>query len=81
MEVKTITIDIEAYNLLASEKNGNESFIVVIKRQLLSPVHTADNLLRNLDRIMLSDSTIEKTKEIIKTREESMVNSPVIEKE
>lgn len=77
---KTITIDIEAYNLLAEEKMSKESFSMVIKR-LLSPVHTADNLLRNLDRIMLSDSTLDKTEEIIKAREESMVNSPVIERE
>lgn len=59
---------------------GKESFSMVIKRRL-SPVHTADNLLRNLDRITLSDSTIKKTEEIIKARKESMVNSSVIEKE
>lgn len=80
MAVKTITIDIEAYNLLASEKRAKESFSKVIKRRL-KPVHTADNLLRNLDKVMLSDSTLDKTEEIIRARNESMANSPVIEKE
>ncbi|MDP8215395.1 MAG: antitoxin VapB family protein [Candidatus Euphemobacter frigidus] len=80
MAVKTITIDIEAYNLLASEKMAKESFSKVIKRRL-KPVHTADNLLRNLDKIMLSDSTLDKTEELIRARKESMANSPVIEKE
>ena len=73
MESKNITIDIEAYNLLNSEKMVEESFSMVIKRRL-SPVHTADNLLRNLDKIMLSNSTIENTEEKIKAREESMLN-------
>ena len=59
---------------------GKKSFSMVIKRRL-SPVHTAYNLLRNIDRIVLSDSTLDKTEEIINAREESMVNSPVIEKE
>ncbi|MFH1037063.1 MAG: antitoxin VapB family protein [PVC group bacterium] len=80
MAVKTITIDMEAYNLLASEKRENESFSKVIKRRL-KPVHTADNLLRNLDKITLSDSTLDKTEEIIRARKESMANSPVIGKE
>ena len=80
MAVKTITIDIEAYNLLASDKRVQESFSKVIKRRL-KPVHTADNLLRNLDKVMLSDSTLDKTEEIIRARKESMANSPLIEKE
>jgi len=78
MALKNITIDIEAYNLLAAEKMGEESFSMVIKR-LLRPVHTASNLLQNLDRVMVSDSTLDKTEEIINARKESFVNSPVIE--
>jgi len=77
MAVKTITIDIEAYNLLSSEKKAKESFSKVIKRRL-KPVHTADNLLRNLDKIMLSDSTLDETEEILRSREKSMANSPII---
>ncbi|HDL64959.1 MAG TPA: hypothetical protein ENH12_06175 [Proteobacteria bacterium] len=78
MTFKTIPIDTEAYNLLVAEKRKEESFSMVIKRRF-KPVHTADNLLRNLDRIMLSDSTLGKTEEIINARKESFANSPVIE--
>jgi len=78
MTFKTITIDAKAYNLLAAEKKREESFSMVIKRRF-KPVHTADNLLRNLDRVMLSDSTLDKTEEIINARKESFANSPVIE--
>ena len=78
MALKNITIDIEAYNLLAAEKMGEESFSMVIKR-LLRPVHTASNLLQNLDRVMVSDSTLDKTEEIINARKKSFANSPVIE--
>jgi predicted CopG family antitoxin len=77
MAVKTITIDIEAYNLLSSEKREKESFSKVIKRRL-KPVHTADNLLRNLDKIMLSDSALDKAEEILRARNESMANSPIV---
>ncbi len=52
MTFKTIPIDTEAYNLLVAEKRKEESFSMVIKRRF-KPVHTADNLFRNLDRIML----------------------------
>ncbi|MDP8235104.1 MAG: antitoxin VapB family protein [Candidatus Erginobacter occultus] len=80
MAVKTITIDMEAYTLLAAEKSGKESFSRVIKRKL-RPVHTADNLLRNLNKIELSDSTLDRTEEIIRSRRESIASSPVIEEE
>jgi predicted CopG family antitoxin len=80
MAVKTITIDMEAYNLLAGEKKGKESFSRVIKRKL-RPVHTADNLLRNLDKVNISESTLARTEEIIRSRRESIASSPVIEEE
>lgn len=51
---------------------------MVIKR-LFKPVHTADNLLKILDRIMLSESTLDNTEEIVTARKESFANSPIIE--
>ncbi len=77
MAAKTIKIDMEAYNLLVAEKKGKESFSLVIKRKFRS-VHSADNLLLNLDKVVLSDSTLDRTEEIIHRRGESMAASPVI---
>ncbi len=71
MTGKKITIDLEAYNLLVAEKRGKESFSRVIKR-LLGKKCTADNLLRNLHKIDLSDSTLDKTEELIFARRGSM---------
>lgn len=80
MAVKTITIDMEAYKLLSSEKKSKESFSKVIKRRL-KPAHTAENLLMNLNRVSLSDSTLDKLEELLQVRQESMAVSPRIEKE
>ena len=80
MAVKTITIDMEAYKLLAAEKKDKESFSKVIKRRL-KPSHTADNLLKNLDRVNLSESTLDKLEELLQVRSESMAASPRIETE
>lgn len=71
MAAKTIKIDMEAYNLLVAEKKGKESFSLVIKRKFRT-VHTADNLLRNLDKVVFSDSTLDRTEEIIIARRGSM---------
>ena len=78
MAVKTITIDLEAYELLYQQKQKGESFSKVIKRKL-KPEKTATNLLSNLDSFNLLPDTIEKVEEVIKKRKKSVVNSPVID--
>ncbi len=80
MAVKTITIDMSAYELLSAEKRGEESFSKVIKRRL-RPAGTARSLLEALPRCLLSDETLEQTETIVRSRADSPALSPVIETE
>lgn len=75
MPVKTITIDMEAYDLLAGEKHSNESFSRVIKRKFRK-ASTARVLLERLDELCLSDSTLRRLDKIVRARAESMAESP-----
>jgi|YNPNPStandDraft_1061719.scaffolds.fasta_scaffold03564_2 predicted CopG family antitoxin len=75
MAVKTITIDTDAYDLLAAQKRGQESFSQVIKRRL-RPSRTAANLLERLDEVCVSEETLNRLEEIVHAREESPVASP-----
>jgi predicted CopG family antitoxin len=67
MTVKTIKIDLEAYELLASRKQPDESFSKLIKR-LLRPGHTAADLLADLPKLALSDETLDRLEEIVANR-------------
>lgn len=78
MPVKTITIDMEAYDLLAAEKQGSESFSKVIKRRL-GPAHTAAALLESLPRLTLSEDALDRTEELISSRDNSSAGSPIID--
>jgi predicted CopG family antitoxin len=75
MPVKTITIDMEAYDLLAVEKRGNESFSRVIKRKFRR-ANTARVLLERLDAICLSESTLKKLEIIVRERDKFPAESP-----
>jgi predicted CopG family antitoxin len=77
MAVKTITIDMEAYNILNNEKKKGESFSQVIKRRL-KKTSTAKNLLDNIEKYSLSDECLEKIDIVIKKRNDSIINSEVI---
>jgi predicted CopG family antitoxin len=72
MVVKTITIDINAYSLLDAEKNPGETFSKVIKRKL-SEAPAASDLLRHLDRIRMSDETLDRLEEVVRHRADSPV--------
>ncbi len=81
MAVKTITIDMEAYDLLSKEKRDDESFSKVIKRTIKSNKKTAENLLKNLDSFTLSDESIENIEKLVMSRSESMISSSIIDSE
>ena len=77
MAVKTIIIDMEAYELLAAEKRGKVSFSQVIKRRLKKNSSSA-NLLRNLHRLTLSQDTLDHADKLIELRTNSISDSPIL---
>lgn len=79
MAVKTITIDMEAYEILVQSKKGKESFSQVIKNTLSSKRKTARNLLDNLEELLLDDTTIGAVEALTESREESLTASPRLE--
>lgn len=76
MAVKTITIDMEAYEALAARKLPGESFSQVIKRTLRNERYTAANLLENLDEVLLSDETLNAAEEVVSSRMDDIVAEP-----
>ena len=74
MAVKTITIDMDAYELLAAAKRTEESFSRVIKRHFRRT--TARDLLGRLDDIALSENSLQKVEEQVRTRRDSPAASP-----
>jgi len=76
MAVKTITIDMEAYDALAREKQPGESFSQVIKRTLKEERYTAMHLLEHLDSVLLSDAALDATDVVLASRDEDMVAEP-----
>lgn len=76
MAVKTITIDMEAYDTLAAHKRPGESFSRVIKRTFREKRRTAGDLLDNLDRIRLSDDALAAADEAVRSRANDLVAEP-----
>ena len=76
MAVKTITIDMEAYERLSREKRAGESFSQVIKRVFKERRMTAGSFLRSVESITLSDRTLERIEQIVNSREQDLVNAP-----
>ncbi len=79
MAVKTITIDMEAYEKLAREKKEGESFSQVIKRILGARGMTAEKLLANAKNVKLSESTLDRMEDIVRDHEKDLVDAPRLE--
>ncbi len=69
MAVKTITIDLESYELLAARKRPGESFSRVIKRTLRDERYTASHLLEHLDEVLLAEDTVAALEALVDERE------------
>jgi predicted CopG family antitoxin len=70
MAVKTITIDLEAYGLLARHKRDGESFSQVIKAHF-GPQPTAGRFLARLRRIRVSAPAIAAMEHQVQARKAS----------
>ncbi|NHN57296.1 hypothetical protein G9U51_16110 [Calidifontibacter sp. DB0510] len=75
MAVKTITIDLEAYERLSRLKDG-DSFSQVIKKYLPAPGATAGDLLASLDAVEVSEETLEAADATIADRRNHPVREP-----
>jgi len=76
MAVKTITIDIDAYERLSRLKRDGQSFSQVIK-ELTPPVgSTAGDLLVALDSVDVSETTLDAIDRSIEDRAKSPVRIP-----
>ncbi len=75
MAVKTITIDLEAYSLLASRKREGQSFSAVIKENLKGKA-TANDLLQVLSSLKLQDETLNRLDEQVARRRKDPAKVP-----
>jgi predicted CopG family antitoxin len=75
MAVKTITIDLEAYELLARQKHPGQSFSQVIK-QRFGGSKTGADLLRALDKGRLSAEALDNVERLITRRRGDLVKAP-----
>ena len=76
MAVKTITIDMEAYEKLSREKQEGESFSQVIKRVLKARRMTARSLLQTVESIRVADRTLDRIEEVVESRKRDIVQAP-----
>jgi len=75
MAVKTITIDLEAYEALARHKRKGESFSRVIKHHF-GGRHTGRDLRALLSELRLSEETLTATTSLVRARRKSPAKAP-----
>jgi predicted CopG family antitoxin len=76
MAVKTITIDMDAYEMLAERKRPGESFSRVIKRIAGDERYSAHNLLAHLAEIALSNEALAAVDALVRDREKDYPDEP-----
>ncbi|MDX9958871.1 MAG: antitoxin VapB family protein [Spirochaetia bacterium] len=69
MAVKTITIDMEAYDLLSKARTGSESFSKVIKHILGPAGKDAQSLLASLNSIRVSEPVLDALEQVVASRD------------
>lgn len=77
MAVKTITIDMDAYEALRRRKREGQSFSAVIKEHF-SRGPTGRVLKRSLEDLHLSDSTLDAVDCVIEARSEDSPKVPTL---
>lgn len=75
MAVKTITIDLDAYEALARRKRAGQSFSDVIKEHFTGS-GTGGDLLQAARRTHLSDETLAEAERRIKARSRDRARAP-----
>lgn len=70
MAVKTITIDLEAYEILARRKRGRQSFSQVIKEHL-GRRRTGRDLRAALERVTFSEQAVGAIERVVRSRRTS----------
>lgn len=75
MAVKTITIDVEAYEALARRKRPGQSFSQVIKQHFAAG-STGHDLLAAVKRISISEPTLAAVEAQIRARRRSRAQVP-----
>ena len=73
MAVKTITIDMEAYEMLSKTRTGSESFSTIIKRVLGPAGKNAQTLLANLDTLRVSPSFLDDVEKVVRSRNDDLL--------
>lgn len=76
MAVKTITIDLDAYERLARLKKPGQSFSQVIKEHVIADRSTAGDLLAALEATSVSEETLDAIDKVIAERGKSRARVP-----
>lgn len=79
MAVKTITIDMEAYELLAQKKGKGESFSKVIKRLVQQRGGSAETLLARLKELSLDDEALKGVEQAVASRDADYGSAILVE--